>query len=122
MIGYVSDMLGADRKFVDSIKFRALVGYPATLFAFFPLSLLRDMSAFATGGLLSLIALFYTAVVMLIETPFYYKQNIDGTNPYAKDIQIFAFYFDWNFFSSAAITFFAYTCHAQLMPIYSELV
>jgi len=111
MIGYVSEMLGADAKFVDTIGFRALVGGPATLLCFFPLSLLRDMSAFAVGGLLSLVALFYTALVMVIETPFYYKQNIDNKGPY-KNVKIYAAYMDWNFFSSAAITFFAYTCHA----------
>lgn len=77
MIGYVSEMLGANKTFVDSIGFRALVGGPATLFCFFPLSLLREMSAFAAGGLASLVALFYTAIVMVIECPFYYKQNID---------------------------------------------
>jgi len=72
MIAYICDEFGANSKFVDTIEFRALIGYPATLFCFFPLSLLRDMSAFAVGGLLSLIALFYTAAVMVIEAPFYY--------------------------------------------------
>lgn len=73
MIGYVADMLGANAKWVDTIGFRAIVGGPATLLCFFPLSLLRDMSAFAIGGLLSLVALFYTAIVMVVETPFYYS-------------------------------------------------
>ena len=31
-------------------------------------------------------------------------------------------WFDWNFFTGASITFFAYTCQVQLLPIYSELV
>jgi hypothetical protein len=73
MIGYVADMLGASAVWVNTIGFRALVGVPSNIFLFFPLSLLRDMSAFAVGGLLSLVALFYTALVMMIETPFYYS-------------------------------------------------
>lgn len=107
MIGYVADMLGANATFVDSIGFRALVGGPATLFCFFPLSTMRDMSAFAIGGLASLVALFYTAIVMVVECPFYYSKNIN--KPW---VVIHPVYVDWNFFSSAAITFFAYTCHA----------
>lgn len=32
------------------------------------------------------------------------------------------FYFDWNLLTGAALTFFAYTCQVNLLPIYSELV
>jgi amino acid permease len=31
-------------------------------------------------------------------------------------------WFDLNLFTGASITFFAYTCHVTLIPIYSELV
>jgi len=29
---------------------------------------------------------------------------------------------DWNFLQACSMTFFAYTCQVQLLPIYSELV
>lgn len=35
---------------------------------------------------------------------------------------IYAFYIDWNFFSSCALTFFAFTCQIQLLPIFSEMI
>jgi hypothetical protein len=49
-----------------------MVGVPTTLLLYFPLSMKTDMSAFQYGGLASIVALFYVALVMCIETPFYY--------------------------------------------------
>jgi amino acid permease len=52
---------------------------------------------------------------MIIETPFYYQQNIEKA-------EIFACVIDWNIFTACSMTFFSYTCQVQLMPVYSELV
>ena len=46
LIQYCVGEFGADPDFVDSIAFRALVGIPATLLFYGPMSLMRDMSAF----------------------------------------------------------------------------
>ena len=98
-------MFGANKDFTTSLTFRFIVGAPATACMFFPLSLMKDMSAFQYGGLASVIALLYVAIVMIVETPFYYRQNID--NPLTE---VYAFKIDWNFFSACAMTFFSYTC------------
>jgi len=106
LVQYVAESFQADTTFTNSMKFRALIGIPATIFLYFPLSMKRDMSAFAYGGVASVIALLYVALIMVIEMPFYYAQSkqLDPA-PIA-----FPVYIDWNIFNSCAITFFAYTC------------
>jgi len=86
------------------------------LFLYFPLSIKRDMSAFAYGGVASVVALCYVAMIMVGETPGYFDQNFN-----APQTQIRPYIFDWNFFTSCSVTFFAYTCQVQLLPVYSEL-
>lgn len=80
-----------------------------------PLSLIKDMSGFRYVSFASIIALFYTGVVLLVELPEYASANCPDGGPKA-------FNFNWDFFGGAAKTFFAYTCQVQLLPIYSELV
>ena len=103
LIQYVAINFGADEEFSQTMAFRAMVGIPTTIFFYFPLSLKTDMSAFQYGGLASIVALFYVALVMMIELPFYAKQNFESAT-------IYEFYIDWNIFTSCSITFFAYTC------------
>lgn len=73
------------------------------------------MSGFRYISFASIFALFYTGIVLIAEMPAYIKQNWD-------DAVISPFKLDWNFFTGACITFFAYTCQVQLLPIYSELI
>ena len=79
------------------------------------MSLIKDMSGFRYISFASIFALFYTGVVLLVEMP-------DYISVYYNISHILPFVFDWNFFTGACITFFAYTCQVQLLPIYSELV
>ena len=80
-----------------------------------PLSLKTDMSAFKYASLLSIACLTYTAIVLLIELPNLYKENHDLT-PYQP------LFLDFNLLTGASMTFFAFQCQVQLLPIYSELV
>lgn len=73
------------------------------------------MAAFRYVSLASIGALLYTAVVLIIEAPEYYRQNIDTA-------EISPCYIDMNLFTGASMTFFAFQCQVQLLPIYSELV
>ena len=73
------------------------------------------MSGFRHLSVVSILAVFYTGVVLLVELPEYIKANYETAH-------IVPAWFDWNFFTGASITFFAYTCQVQLLPIYSELV
>ena len=72
----------------------------------FPLSLIRDMSGFRHISVVSIFALIYTGIVLIAELPEY-------INAYRKipGVKIEYAWFDWNFFTGASITFFAYTCH-----------
>ncbi len=73
------------------------------------------MSGFRYISFASIGALFYTGIVLICEMPAYIHQN-------SEHAVINAFNIDWNFFTGACITFFAYTCQVQLLPIYSELI
>jgi hypothetical protein len=46
LIAYLAFSFGADLEFTESMAFRAMVGVPATLLLYFPLSMKTDMSAF----------------------------------------------------------------------------
>lgn len=88
---------------MESWKFRAAVGAPIAAVVLLPMSLIKDMSGFRYISFASIFALFYTGIVLLVEMPDYIKAN--------KDTAIIdAFIFDWNFFTGACISFFAYTC------------
>lgn len=92
-----------DKEFMESWKFRAAVGVPIAAAVLLPMSLIKDMSGFRYISFASIFALFYTGVVLLIELPDYSAAN----KPTAV---VEAFIIDWNFFTGACITFFAYTC------------
>ena len=87
------------------MEFRALVGLPYAFLIFFPLSILRDMSAFRYAAMLSLLSLTYTGIVLTVELPFYHKEYIQKDN-----VQYPAFCFDWNFPVACSMVFFAFTC------------
>lgn len=75
------------------------------------------MSGFRHISVISIFALIYTGIVLVCELPEYIKayKSLPG-------VEVEYACIDWNFFTGASITFFAYTCHVQLLPIYSELV
>jgi amino acid permease len=73
------------------------------------------MSGFRHISVISIFALIYTGLVLFAELPEYIHKNYESAH-------IVYAWFDWNFFTGASITFFAYTCQVQLLPIYSELV
>jgi amino acid permease len=90
---------------------------PTAVIILFPLSMIKDMSGFRHISVVSIFALIYTGIVLLCELPDYIKAYRS-----LPDVDIELACFDWNFFTGASITFFAYNCHVQLLPIYSELV
>jgi amino acid permease len=73
------------------------------------------MSGFRYISFASIFALLYTGIVLACEM----KQQIDHYKPTAI---IEPFIFNLNFFKASCLTFFAYTCQVQLLPIYSELI
>jgi MFS-type transporter involved in bile tolerance (Atg22 family) len=65
--------------FLESWKFRAIQGVPIAIIALLPMSLIRDMSGFRYVSFASIIALFYTGIVLLVELPDYAKKNYSET-------------------------------------------
>jgi amino acid permease len=106
-----------DGEFFTTWQYRAMQCGPTALIVLLPLSMIRDMSGFRHISVVSIVALIYTGIVLIAELHEYIEfEKKDPT------IKIEYAWFDWNFFTGASITFFAYTCHVQLLPIYSELV
>jgi len=69
----MNQLLPQDSDFMDSFEFRLIVNLPIAGVILLPLSLKRDMSSLTFAGILSVIAITYTLIVLLIETPFYYQ-------------------------------------------------
>lgn len=115
LIKYSLIAFGVDDKLVNTKLFSVYICVPLMYLVLYPLSLLRDMSSLRYAGLGSLIALFYTAIVLIIELPEYYKY-------YSKLADVKPFYFDANIFTGTSMVFYSFTCQLQMMPIYSELV
>lgn len=85
--------------------FRAACNIPLDILIVIPLSSMKDMSSLAFISLLTVLALVYCALLLLVEMPWYnrlYKteQNFKET----------VFILDWNFLQACSMTFFAYTC------------
>ena len=62
---------------------------------------------------------------MLVELPEYISRYLNDSFPVVPGFpqpKIEYFIFDWNLLIGCSITFFAFTCQASIIPIYSELV
>ena len=89
-----------DEDFVNSQKFVFIQSIPTAFLILFPPSMKRDMSAFKYASLISIGCLSYTGIVLIIEMPKYYGQN--------KDQDWNLVNFDFNLFTGASMTFFAF--------------
>lgn len=117
LVGYVANAFGLSADYVASIEFRAVTNTAMAVLVLIPISLLRDISSLAFASMLSLVALTYTGILMFAELPFYNDFYRKKPNFYCEP-----FIIDWNFFTACSMSFFAFTCQMQLLPIYSELV
>lgn len=71
----VNELTNGDHyDFIYDMEFRAIVGAPVAIFILLPLSLIRDMSGFRYVSFASIIALFYTGIVLIAELPEYIHQ------------------------------------------------
>ena len=82
----------------------------------FPLCILKQLSSLSYASLLSICTIAYTAIVLIIEMPFYWKQNY-GTD----DIQMQWFILDWEILDAFSMTFLAYSCQQTFFSVYDEL-
>lgn len=93
---------------------RTYIGIPVALLFVYPLCLIKDMSGFNKISIFSLIAIFYTMVMLLVQLPEYYQVNYQENRVNFASLNV-------SFFECAAIILFAYTCHPTVIPIYREL-
>ena len=72
---YVCLKFGMSEEFTasDNMTTSSYQAIPTAIFILFPMSMLKDMSAFRHVSLASIGALLYTGIVLLIELPAYYK-------------------------------------------------
>lgn len=105
MVAYIANQFGYGFEKTNTMTFRALVNIPLDVLIVVPLSAMRDMSSLAFISLLTVLALVYCAVLLLVELPWYndvYKQK--------EKFKETVFLMDYNFLQACAMTFFAYTC------------
>lgn len=62
-----------NKGFGDTVEFRAIVNGSLAVFVFLPLSVQRDLSTLSKAGLVSICAIAYTSLVLIIEAPYYYR-------------------------------------------------
>jgi len=108
LIRFECVQFGVDKDFADNWQFRALVNGPIAVLFLFPLNSIKDMSGFRYVSMISMASLVYMGLVLIVEMPFYAQYYLTPNKPYTREIEWAIF--DWNFFTSAATTFFSYTC------------
>ena len=111
----------------DKLKIKALVLGSINILLI-PLCILKDISKMKFFSLFGIIALFYTIMVLVIESYFYWKDYLDNT--YIKeDKSTHANWFDitkafngnLDFFTGFATIVFSFSCHQGALPVYRSL-
>lgn len=93
-----------------------------------PLCLLKNISKMRFASMFAIVALIYTILVVIIESPFYWKhykendydENDLNTHPNWFEIGK-SFKGDANFFSCVSTIFFTYSCHPGAFSVYKTL-
>jgi solute carrier family 38 (sodium-coupled neutral amino acid transporter), member 11 len=85
----------------------------AHVFIVIPISLIRDFTLFAKASLMSLIAIAYLTLVVVVRSAMLYSKTPSTPNAWA--------FVHPGFFQSIAIISFAYVCHQNVLQIYSSV-
>ena len=105
MLAYIVNAFGVSQDYTDTYKFRAIANIPLDLALVIPLSIMRNISSLAFVSLLTVLALIYCALLLLVEAPWYNREYKQMEN-YERHF----FLLDLNFLQACSMTFFAYTC------------
>jgi amino acid permease len=102
------------------VRVRNYAQIGVSLFFLFPLMMIKNMSGLAGFSVMSIVFFIYLVILMIVQFPSYYHHWTTVREPPGK-IMWLPDKFDSRIIDAAGITFFAYTCHAGLFPIFSEL-
>eukprot|EP00826_Nyctotherus_ovalis_P060020 TRINITY_DN8395_c0_g1_i1.p2 TRINITY_DN8395_c0_g1~~TRINITY_DN8395_c0_g1_i1.p2 ORF type:complete len:134 (+),score=30.19 TRINITY_DN8395_c0_g1_i1:662-1063(+) len=86
-----------------------------SLLILFPICMIDKVSRLSYGMYLSVIAVLYTSVVLLVELFFFWN-----TDRFLKEVVYFRF--DANFFSAFGITFFAFYCQVNFFSSVKNMI
>lgn len=87
----------------------------ASLFILFPVCMLRSVDSFRYATLISIGAILYTSLVLLIGLPIYLTDT-------ETKIELIPFKFNLDFFKAFGLTFFAFYCQIGFFPAIENLV
>lgn len=85
-----------------------------SVFIVFPLCLMKTVNSLRYPALLTIFAIVYTAVLLIVELPFYWGR---------KDLQgeLVLFKIDWGIFNAFGITFWSFTAQTSFYSSFEEL-
>lgn len=105
-------LIGIDVK--DPAKYKSYHIMATSALIVFPVCMLRSVDSFRYATLISIGAILFTSLILIIELPFYLVS-------YTK-IKVCYFKFDLNFFKAFGLTFFAFYCQVGFFPAIENLV
>jgi amino acid permease len=98
----------------EAEKYRSLHIIVISVIIVFPSCILKSVDVLRYMSLISIFAIFYTSVILIIELPFYNKRpDLQGELEWFK--------LNWGFFNAFGITFFAFTCQPGFFSAIEKL-
>lgn len=105
---------------LDFEKYKLFIIIPLTLLVQIPLSLIKNMSVIQYTSFLAAISLFYVTFVIVIQSPFYYKEYMEK-NPNFELGPFPTNDIGWKWLNSAGVFLFGFCNHNGLFQILLDL-
>ena len=112
----------AEKSFWNKFWVRLLVCYGVTILILFPLCQLKDVSKMRYASTFGMISLFILIFIIVIECPFYIKNNIIEKEQPLNYIDILpGLKGNMKLLQSFVTLFYAYACHVGAFPVFESL-
>ena len=120
--GYTNVEDFAEKSFWNKFWVRLLVCYGVTILILFPLCQLKDVSKMRYASTFGMISLFILIFIIVIECPFYIKNNIIEEEQPLNYIDILpGLKGNMKLLQSFVTLFYAYACHVGAFPVFESL-
>jgi amino acid permease len=97
----------------QTLQYRVMIVLIPALFLNFPLSMIPRMTSLRYPAMFGIFSIFFTILVVFAQGVYsIYLGNL---------LKVKLFKFEWSFFQSIGITFYAFTCQQCLFPILDDL-